>query len=71
MGLNISQPPDLLHLYRDFYNRVSPERNLVDAGSQTEEGGVLVEQLRATVAQLELELENVRKDMVREWAGNL
>ncbi|XP_052816582.1 RAB11-binding protein RELCH homolog isoform X2 [Mya arenaria] len=63
VGLNIAQPPDLLHLYRDHYSGVSSERDMCEAGVQTDETGQYIEELQASLHQLEQELTEVRKEL--------
>ena len=57
VGLNIAQPPDLLHLYRDYSSHVMP------AGDQCE-GGCQTELEVHDIAMLESQLETVKNEMV-------
>ena len=50
--MNIPQPPDLLHLYRDFYNRVVPSLTSIDNEIQTDLTSDMVTQLERDVSDL-------------------
>lgn len=65
MGLNVPQPPPLLHLYRDYNNHVMPNKDVSDVECLTDLDGETVEKLSDSVHHLEEQLANVKKHMVR------
>ena len=58
VGLNIAQPPDLLHLYRDYSSHVMPTSDHCEGGCQTE---LEIHDINS----LEGELESVKIELVR------
>ena len=57
VGLNIAQPPDLLHLYRDYSSHVMPTSDHCEGGCQTE---LEIHDINS----LEGELESVKIELV-------
>ena len=58
VGLNIAQPPDLLHLYRDYCSHVMPTSDQCEGGCQTD--------LEIhDITSLEEQLDSVRVEMVK------
>ncbi|KAH3774268.1 hypothetical protein DPMN_175644 [Dreissena polymorpha] len=64
VGLNIPQPPDLLHLYRDYNNHTMPERNVTSCETQTDETVEYIDSLEAAIIELKEELATVKKNLV-------
>ncbi|XP_052230319.1 RAB11-binding protein RELCH homolog isoform X2 [Dreissena polymorpha] len=63
VGLNIPQPPDLLHLYRDYNNHTMPERNVTSCETQTDETVEYIDSLEAAIIELKEELATVKKNL--------
>ncbi|XP_060602850.1 RAB11-binding protein RELCH homolog isoform X2 [Ruditapes philippinarum] len=63
VGLNVPQPPPLLHLYRDYNNHVMPDKDVSHVECQTEADDNTAETLQESVKQLEEELATVKKHL--------
>ncbi|KAL4235190.1 hypothetical protein ACF0H5_006828 [Mactra antiquata] len=63
VGLNIAQPPDLLHLYRDYSNHILPNKDVFDTDCQTDLQSNDVDKLINKVTYLETELFKVKQEM--------
>ena len=60
IGLNVSKPPNLLRLFRDFKRHVAPTKSMSEESTQTSPD-VERERLQLQASQLQLEVEELRQ----------
>lgn len=63
IGLNVSKPPNLLRLYRDYKQHVTPERDVKEFGCQTNDRDKVVK-LHETISALEKNVSDLQEENV-------